>query len=74
MKHQAFFLRKIKVKNKVSSAAVLSCLIGKTIYFFVSFSIHAFICSHICVLTLKAPITNAADDIRKYFFIVFQRK
>ena len=24
-------------------------------------------------LTLKAPITTAADDIRKYFFIVFQR-
>ena len=28
----------------------------------------------ICVLTLKAPITTAADDIHKYFFIVFQRK
>ena len=26
------------------------------------------------VLTLKAPITTAADDIHKYFFIVFQRK
>ena len=25
------------------------------------------------VLTLKAPITIAADDIHKYFFIVFQR-
>ena len=25
-------------------------------------------------LTLKAPITTAADDIHKYFFIVFQRK
>ena len=25
-------------------------------------------------LTLKAPITTAADDIIKYFFIVFQRK
>ena len=25
-------------------------------------------------LTLKAPITNAADDIHKYLFIVFQRK
>ena len=24
--------------------------------------------------TLKAPITNAADDIHDYFFIVFQRK
>ena len=24
-------------------------------------------------LTLKAPITIAADDIHKYFFIVFQR-
>ena len=24
-------------------------------------------------LTLKAPITTAADDIHKYFFIVFQR-
>ena len=25
-------------------------------------------------LTLKAPITTAADDIHKYFFFVFQRK
>ena len=25
-------------------------------------------------LTLKAPITTAAEDISKYFFIVFQRK
>ena len=25
-------------------------------------------------LTLKAPIMTAADDIHKYFFIVFQRK
>ena len=25
-------------------------------------------------LTLKAPITTAADDNHKYFFIVFQRK
>ena len=25
-------------------------------------------------ITLKAPITTAADDIHKYFFIVFQRK
>ena len=25
-------------------------------------------------LTHKAPITTAADDIHKYFFIVFQRK
>ena len=26
------------------------------------------------VLTLKVPIMTAADDIHKYFFIVFQRK
>ena len=25
-------------------------------------------------LTFGAPITTAADDIHKYFFIVFQRK
>ena len=25
-------------------------------------------------LTLEVPITTAADDIHKYFFIVFQRK
>ena len=25
-------------------------------------------------ITLKAPITTAADDIHKYFLIVFQRK
>ena len=28
----------------------------------------------IALLSLKAPITTAADDIHKYFFIVFQRK
>ena len=28
----------------------------------------------IIFLTLKVPITTAADDIHKYFFIVFQRK
>ena len=36
------------------------------------------VCSGILIfernLTLKAPITTAADDIYKYFFIVFQRK
>ena len=26
------------------------------------------------VLTIKVPITTAADDIHKYLFIVFQRK
>ena len=26
-----------------------------------------------CCLTLKEPITTAADDIHTYFFIVFQR-
>ena len=26
------------------------------------------------LLTLKAPITTAADDSLEYFFIVFQRK
>ena len=26
------------------------------------------------MLTLKAPTTNAADDIYKYLFIIFQRK
>ena len=34
--------------------------------------------NHVCdtkhtLLTLKAPITIAADDTYKYFFIVFQR-
>ena len=28
----------------------------------------------VLAFTLKAPITIAADDIYKYFFIVFQRK
>ena len=30
--------------------------------------------SDIMNVTLKAPITTAADDIHKYFFIVSQRK
>ena len=29
---------------------------------------------HRYILTLKTPVTTAADDIHKYFFIVFQRK
>ena len=31
---------------------------------------------HFCpkILTLKAPVTIAADDIHKYFFIVFSEK
>ena len=28
----------------------------------------------ILILTLEAPITTAADDSHKYFFIIFQRK
>ena len=30
--------------------------------------------ANMCGLTLKAPITTAAEDIHVYFFIVFQRK
>ena len=29
---------------------------------------------NLSTLALKGPITTAADDIHKYFFIVFQRK
>ena len=28
---------------------------------------------YLFTLTLKEPVTTAADDIHKYFFIVFQR-
>ena len=28
----------------------------------------------VSILTLKVPTTTAADDIHKYFFIVFERK
>ena len=31
-------------------------------------------CKKGSLLTLKAPIMTAADDIHKYFFFVFQRK
>ena len=37
-------------------------------------SIHPSLNYHYNILTLKAPIMTAADDIHKYFFIVFQRK
>ena len=30
--------------------------------------------THLHLLTLKAPITTAADDIRKYFFYCFSEK
>ena len=32
------------------------------------------VCKKTLILTLKAPITTAADGFHKYFFIVFQRK
>ena len=35
---------------------------------------HYFSAFRIRVLTIKAPIMTAADDIRKYFFIAFHRK
>ena len=41
------------------------------------FSLKERICSNVSLfflLTLKVPITNAADDIHKYFFFVFQTK
>ena len=31
-------------------------------------------CLSLDILTIKAPITTAADDIHKYLSIVFQRK
>ena len=34
---------------------------------------YSYFCFH-CFLILKAPITTAADNIHKYFFVVFQRK
>ena len=37
-----------------------------------AFAFHFF--DALYALTLKALITTAADDIHKYFFIVFQRK
>ena len=48
--------------NEKSAPPILNLIIFH--FFF-----HAFY-----ILTLKAPIRTAADDIRKYFFIVFQRK
>ena len=33
-----------------------------------------FIIHNILLLILKAPITTAADNILKYFFLIFQRK
>ena len=32
------------------------------------------VCLTLCILTLKVPITTAADDIHIYFFIVFPEK
>ena len=50
----------------------------RQIIFLKSFSVMTILCdlgdnTEYCkVLTLKAPTTTAADDIHKYFFIVFQ--
>ena len=29
---------------------------------------------YLLILTLNVPVLTAADDIHKYFFIIFQRK
>ena len=43
--------------------------------FLISVLVHPYhLYESICSLTLKAPITIAADNIHKYFFTVFQRK
>ena len=47
----------------------------RTCFFCIIAKQAVFVCVWVvCILTLKAPITTAADDIHKYFFIVFQIK
>ena len=58
--------------NNQDTDGVLKCQITKAHYNFL------IMCQYIFHfgrdLTLKVPITTAADNINKYFFIVFQRK
>ena len=54
-----------RVQN-IGSTFLVSAVTGGSISF-VKFS-------DLALLTLKVPITPAAEDIHKYFFIVFQRK
>ena len=58
MKHQALFSLKNKKKKKRKEK---TCPMLQ-------------FCLAVKGLTLKAPITTAADNIHKYFFIVFQGK
>ena len=67
--YQIFYLTYQDVTSRVQdigSTFLVSAVTGGSISF-VKFS-------DLALLTLKAPITTAADDIHKYFFIVFQRK
>ena len=50
--------------NVYNKSVVLVAMEFDMIYFFHIYT----------VVNLKASITTAADDIHKYFFIVFQRK
>ena len=60
MKNQVLF--SVKGKTKKLKVCLLQFLFG------------ALRVKHEIFHTLKAPITTAADDILKYFFIVFQKK
>ena len=62
-----FFL---KTKMSIYNEAISKI----TAYVSNKYSIFCVINKGVQLLTLKAPITTAADDIYKYFFIVFQRK
>ena len=59
------------IYHKFSYGAAFHTLSGKNVNVMLEFYISLNILG---VLTLKAPITTAAHDIHKYFFIVFQKK
>ena len=65
MKHQALLSSKDKCKNNKS---VVCCNFAWLLNLVNCVLVHG------RSVTLKVPITTAADDIHKYFFIVFQRK
>ena len=69
--HKKFATR----KYFIAMTQISMCIQAELIFLFAGDIYISVQTAQICkLLTLKAPLMTAADDIHKYFFIVFQRK
>ena len=64
----------VKLVSSLTIKYVLTKLNYISIHFVVMCSNFLLPLLKLVTVTLKAPITTAAEGIHKYFFIVFQRK